>query len=219
LSAKDVSHAIVWARKHQVPLVARSGGHSAGGYSVTRGLMIDTELMNQSQFDADTGIVTIGGGTLNGGVYQALQPNGVTITHGRCPKVGAAGFLLGGGIGFNIRSLGVGIDALVASQMVTACGEILTLSDKRNRDLFWACRGGGGGNFGINTSFTLRTFPVPSSVTAAQVGWNTGVDSVFPTLMAALYESPTNLGTWTTLSGVTPEQFAAGQDVSVYFEG
>jgi FAD/FMN-containing dehydrogenase len=218
-NAKDVSQAVVWARKHEVPLVARSGGHSAGGYSVTRGLMIDTKLMNHARFDPDTGTVTIGGGILNGGVYQALQQNGVTITHGRCPYVGAAGFLLGGGVGFNIRSLGVGVDALVASQIVTVCGDIHTLSDTHYSDLFWACRGGGGGNFGINTSFTLRTFPVPASVTAAQVAWSTGVDEVFPTLMQALYASPTNLGTWTTLSGVTPEQFASGKDVSVFFEG
>ena len=92
--------------------------------------------------------------------------NDATITHGRCPTVGASGFLLGGGIGFNIRTLGIASDALVSSQFVTADGEILTLSDTRNRDLFWACRGGGGGNFGISTSFSIRTVPAPSSVTA-----------------------------------------------------
>jgi FAD/FMN-containing dehydrogenase len=119
-SAKDVATSIKWARKYHYPLIARSGGHSAGDYSVTTGLMIDTKLMNQTSFNSKTGIATVGGGTLNTGVYEALSQNDVTITHGRCPTVGAAGFLLGGGIGFNTRRLGVGSDALVASQLVTA---------------------------------------------------------------------------------------------------
>ena len=214
-----MSLAIGWAVKHGVPLIARSGGHSAGGYSVTRGLMIDTKPMDDARYYSSTGIITIGGGTLNADVYQALREQGRTITHGRCPKVGAAGFLLGGGVGFNIRTLGVAIDALVGSQIVLADGEILDLSDMQNSDLFWACRGGGGGNFGINTSFSLQTYPVPHSVTSVRVTWNTHVDSVFPVLMDSLYASPTNLGTWTTLSAVTPQQFASGKDVSVYFEG
>lgn len=218
-NANDVAQAIKWARRYHFPLVARSGGHSAADFSVTTGLMIDTKLMNQTKFDSNTGIATIGGGTLNAGVYQALQQNNATITHGRCPTVGAAGFLLGGGIGFNIRRLGVGSDALVASQIVTANGDILTLSDKENPDLFWACRGGGGGNFGINTSFSLRTFSAPHSVTASRLIWNAKADKVFPALLSALGRSPTSLGSWTTLSAVSPGQLAAGQDVSVFFEG
>lgn len=219
LNAKDVAQAIKWARKYEVPLVARSGGHSAADFSVTSGLMIDTKLMDQTYFDSNTGIATIGGGTLNSGVYQALQQNNATITHGRCPTVGAAGFLLGGGVGFNIRRLGVGSDALVASEIVTADGDMLTLSDKRNSDLFWACRGGGGGNFGINTSFSLQTSPAPASVTASRLIWNSNPEQVFSALLAALDRSPTALGSWTTLNAVTPQQLAAGQDVSISFEG
>jgi FAD/FMN-containing dehydrogenase len=218
-TAHDVSAAIRWARRYRYPLVARSGGHSAADYSVTTGLMIDTKLMDSATFDSKAGVVTIGGGVLNGGVYEALEENNVTITHGRCPHVGAAGFLLGGGIGFNIRRLGVGIDALVASEIVTASGKILTLSQRRNPDLFWACRGGGGGNFGINTSFSLRTFPVPASVTASRLIWESDAGRVFPALLAALDRSPTSLGSWTTLSAVSPEQKAKGEDVPVVFEG
>ena len=132
--------------------------------------MIDTKLMNQATFDSQTGVATIGGGTLNAGVYEALSQNNATITDGRCPTVGAAGFLLGGGIGFNIRRLGIGCDALVTSQIVTADGDILTLSEKENPSLFLACRGGGGGNFGINTSFSVQTTPVPDLITGAQAG-------------------------------------------------
>jgi FAD/FMN-containing dehydrogenase len=219
LSARDVATSIKWARKYHFPLIARSGGHSAADYSVTTGLMIDTKLMNRATFDGTTGIATIAGGVLNAGVYQALSQHNVTITHGRCPTVGAAGFLLGGGIGFNIRRLGIASDALVASQIVTADGDILTLSEQENPSLFWACRGGGGGNFGINTSFSVQTTPVPSLITGAKLLWNTEADRVFPALTAALQESPVTLGTWTTLGAVTPRQLAEGDDVTVYFEG
>ncbi|HEX3487770.1 MAG TPA: FAD-binding oxidoreductase [Streptosporangiaceae bacterium] len=219
LSANDVALAITWARRYHFPLVARSGGHSAGDYSVTTGLMIDTKLIKQARFDTKTGIATIGGGTLNSGVYTALEQNNATITHGRCPTVGAAGFLLGGGVGFNIRRLGVASDALVASQIVTADGEILNLSASQNPDLFWACRGGGGGNFGINTSFSVQTTPVPGSITASRLLWNSGADKVFPALLAALDESPVSLGSWTTVSAVTPQELASGKDVSTFFEG
>jgi len=218
-SARDVATSIRWARKYHFPLVGRSGGHSAAGYSVTTGLMIDTKLMTQTAFDATRRIATIAGGVRNAGVYQALQANDATITHGRCPTVGAAGFLLGGGIGLNIRTLGVASDSLVASQIVTADGEIATLSEKENSGLFWACRGGGGGNFGINTSFSIQAVPAPRSVTAASLTWTTKIDRLVPALLAAVHESPVRLGTWITLDAVTPRQLAKGEDVSIYFLG
>ncbi len=219
LNAPDVAEAIKWSRRYGFPLVARSGGHSSADFSVTRGLMIDTKLMNQAQFDGRTGVATIGGGCLNADVYRALRQNDATITHGRCPTVGAAGFLLGGGIGFNIRRLGVAVDSLVASQIVTADGEIVPVSEDENGDFFWACRGGGGGNFGINTSFSVQTSPAPASVTASRLIWDAKADTVLPALLAALEDSPTSLGSWTTVTGVTPKELAAGQDVSVVFEG
>jgi hypothetical protein len=218
-TARDVATSIRWARRYHFPLIGRSGGHSAAGYSVTAGLMISTRLMRQATFDSETRVATVAGGVLNAGVYQALQQNDATITHGRCPTVGAAGFLLGGGIGFNIRTLGIASDALAASRLVTADGEILTLSDRQNRDLFWACRGGGGGNFGISTSFSIRTVHAPRSVTASRVTWTTNIDQVLPALLGTLYESPVRLGTWTTLDAVTPQDLAKGKDVTVFFEG
>jgi hypothetical protein len=98
------------------------------------------------------------------GVYEALEENNVTITHGRCPQVGVAGFLLGGGIGFNIRRLGVGIDALVASEIVTASGDILPLSQRRNPGVFWACRGGAAATSGLTPPSACGPFryPLPS---------------------------------------------------------
>jgi FAD/FMN-containing dehydrogenase len=95
----------------------------------------------------------------------------VTVSAGRCPDVGAAGLTLGGGFGFSARKLGLTIDALVETEIVAASGEILTCNAVENPDLFWACRGGGGGNFGINTSFTFRTAAV-SDVSVYRCSWD-----------------------------------------------
>lgn len=214
LDANDVAQAIGWARQHQIPLVARSGGHSYAGYSTTTGLMIDLRLMNQAAVDDSTGILTIGGGVLNSGIYPALQASQVTITHGRCKTVGAAGFLLGGGIGFNMRAHAIGSDQVVASEIVTADGSIVELPTD-NPDLFWACQGGGGGNFGINTSFSLQTFPVPSPLTVFKVSWTVNPDEVLAALIAALAAGPDELGTRVQLSAVTADELAQGRDVSI----
>jgi FAD/FMN-containing dehydrogenase len=153
-NASDVAQSILWAREYTVPFVARCGGHSYAGYSTTPGLMIDLGLLNRIDFDPATRVATIGGGTLNSTLYPTLQKLGVTITHGRCPTVGVGGFFLGGGIGFNMRAHGLACDQLVGTQLVTADGQVRTVDP--TSDLFWACRGGAGGNFGVNTSFRAR---------------------------------------------------------------
>jgi FAD/FMN-containing dehydrogenase len=217
-SAEDVAQSILWSRRFDVPLTARSGGHSYAGYSTTTGLMIDLSLMNQLQFDSSTGVVTMGGGARNGDIYSALPPLNVAITHGRCPTVGVAGFVLGGGIGFNMRAHGLGSDQLVVSEIVTAKGDILTLDENHNDALFWACRGGGGGNFGINTSFSFQTFPV-SNLTVFKLSWTSSTEDVYAALLAALGAGPPELGTRLAVNAVTPEQFAAGQDVTIALLG
>ena len=217
-SAEDVAQSILWSRRYAVPLVARSGGHSYAGYSTTTGLMIDLSLMNQIQFNSSTGVVTMGGGTRNGDIYSALQPLNVAITHGRCPTVGAAGFVLGGGIGFNMRARGLGSDQLVESEIVTANGDILTLNDNENSNLFWACRGGGGGNFGINTSFSLQTFPI-TNLTVFKLTWTSNTEDVYAALLAALGAGLQELGTRLAVNAVTAQQFAAGQDVTIALLG
>ncbi|MFZ0658217.1 MAG: FAD-binding oxidoreductase [Candidatus Binataceae bacterium] len=214
LDANDVAQAIGWARQHRIALVARSGGHSYAGYSTTTGLMIDLRLMNQAAVDDSTGILTIGGGVLGETVFQALQASQVTITHGRCKTVGAGGFLLGGGIGFNMRAHAIGSDQMVASEIVTADGSIVELPTD-DPDLFRACQGGGGGNFGINTSFSLQTFPVPSPLTVFKLSWTASPDEVLSALVAALAAGPDELGTRVQLSAVTADEFAHGTDVSV----
>lgn len=159
-NAEDVRACILWAQDHNVALVAQSGGHSYGGYSTTEGLMISVRPINGVSLDTESGIATIGSGIQLGNLYDTLFSEGVFMPAGRCTSVGIAGFVLGGGFGFETRQFGITSDRMIETEIVTADGSILTCNETENPDLFWACRGGGGGNFGINTSFTMQTVPV-----------------------------------------------------------
>jgi FAD/FMN-containing dehydrogenase len=157
----DVQAAMNFARHSDIRPIPRSGGHSYAGYSTGSGLVISLERMNSISVDA-AGRVHIQPGARNRDIYAALPAQGVVVPYGRCPTVGVGGFLLGGGFGFNSRKLGTASDNLVSTEVVTADGEIRTASATSEPDLFWACRGGGGGNFGIHTAFVMRSHPAPS---------------------------------------------------------
>jgi len=217
-TSEDVAQSILWARQHDIHLITRSGGHSYAGYSTTKGLMIDLSPMNQAQHDPSTGIVTIAGGIQNSALYAALQQANAAITNGRCPTVGGAAFVLGGGIGFNMRRFGLACDLMVETEIVTAKGDILNARARENPDLFWACAGAGGGNFGINTSFKLQTFPT-NDLTVFNITWSSDPESVYSALVDALQEGPATLGTRLALNAVTSEQFAKGTDVTIVLLG
>jgi FAD/FMN-containing dehydrogenase len=217
-SADDVAQSVLWSREVGVPLAARGGGHSYAGYSTTRGLLIDLSLMNRVEFDTATGIVTVGGGARNGLLYAALRQQGVAITHGRCPGVGVGGFFLGGGIGFNMRARGLACDQLVGTELVTADGRRLTVDDGEHADLFWACRGGAGGNFGINTAFSVQTFPV-RDLTAFRITWFARPREVYAALLAALDAAPPRLGSRVQITARTPRQVSFGGDVAIVLLG
>ncbi|MDO8189602.1 FAD-binding oxidoreductase [Conexibacter sp. JD483] len=170
-SEADVREAILWAREHEIPLAARSGGHSYAGYSTTRGLLIDLGGMRQVHVDDEAGTVSAQSGARNTNVYTGLQPHRVAISAGRCPSVAIGGLALGGGFGFSSRAMGLTCDSLAETRLVTADGRLLTVSAHRHPDLFWALRGGGGGNFGISTSFRFRTTPV-SDVGLYDLAWD-----------------------------------------------
>jgi FAD/FMN-containing dehydrogenase len=217
-NAHDVSAAILWAREFGVPLIARSGGHSYGGYSTTSGLMIDLRDLNSMEFDPSTGIATLGGGTRNSHIYSGLRKHGVALTHGRCYGVGVAGLVLGGGVGFNMRAQGVTSDQLIGTDIVTADGHRHALSAKQDSELFWACRGAGGGNFGINTSFRFQTFPV-SRLTVYDLTWMHRPDDVFAALMRVLDAAPDSLGCKVSVNAPTAAQRAAGKGITVNLLG
>ncbi len=157
----DVQRCVTFARHHGVAATARSGGHSYGGYSTGSGLVIDVSLLNTVTTDTAAMTAVIGAGTQLVDVYQQLADAGVLLPAGSCPSVGIAGLTLGGGIGVVGRKYGLTCDNLKALDIVTADGRLLTATADENADLFWASRGGGGGNFGIATSFTFGLHPLP----------------------------------------------------------
>lgn len=156
MSEKDVVTTVKWARQNGIAITTRSGGHSYAGYSSTNELLLDVSGMTNITLNSSTGLATLDGGVRNKHVYAALREPSIAITHGRCKAVGVGGLVLGGGIGFNMRAQGLTCDQLVETRMVTADGDIVVCNEKENKDLFWAIRGAGGGNFGIHTSFTFK---------------------------------------------------------------
>lgn len=169
LSADDVGEAIRWAKQTKVPLTIRSGGHSYAGYSSGRGLVVDLSRM-RSIVLGTLGIATVGAGARMIDVVAYLARFGRAIPTGSCASVGLGGLALGGGVGFVSRKFGITSDNVVALGIVTADGRYFRCSASENRDLFWACRGGGGGNFGIVTHFEIRSHPV-QDVATFSISW------------------------------------------------
>jgi FAD/FMN-containing dehydrogenase len=151
--AEDVSLAIRFAQDHALPAAVRSGGHNYGGYSTGSGLVIDVSPLNAVA--VGRGTVDIGPGAMNVDILSALAPHHLVVSQGGCPTVAAGGFLTGGGFGFLTRPTGMACDALESAEMVLADGSTVTVSATSNSDLFWAIRGGGGGNFGVVTRYTV----------------------------------------------------------------
>ncbi|EGX99604.1 histidine kinase [Nitrospirillum viridazoti Y2] len=212
----DVSACLKWAQNTNTPFAVRSGGHNYAGFSTTSGLLIDMSPMAKIKADGDR--VIIGGGAINVAVYRALERMGRTITHGRCEGVGAAGFLLGGGVGFNMRLHGIGSDLLRSTDLILANGEKVKANATDNSKLLWACRGGGGGNFGVNTSFTVQTYPV-STVTVFILNWSKNQERVLYELLHRLQEAPPGFGCKISATAPTPEQRAQGGDIVISVMG
>ena len=168
-SAEDVEKTMHWARRRAIRIVPRCGGHSFAGYSTTSdGVVVDVSRMRHVH--TRKGIANVGAGARLIDVYSALTPHGLTIPAGSCPSVGIAGLALGGGVGYAGRKFGLTCDNLVGVSLVTAQGKLLQCGVHDHGDLFWACRGGGGGNFGIATSFRFRTHAV-GDVAYYQIAW------------------------------------------------
>jgi len=157
----DVQRCVDFARRHGVELAARSGGHSYGGYSVCQGLVVDVTRMADVRVNPAGTRATVGAGARLIDVYAALGSHGRLLPGGSCPTVGIAGLTLGGGISVFSRRYGLTCDQLAGLEIVTADGRVLACGPGHHEDLFWACRGGGGGNFGIVTSFRFHVHPIP----------------------------------------------------------
>ncbi|GDY29276.1 FAD-binding dehydrogenase [Gandjariella thermophila] len=158
---EDVQACLEAAARSGIPVAARSGGHSYAGYSTPdRGLVVDLGGMAGVDVRPD-GTAVVGAGARLIDVYAALAAAGRCLPAGSCPSVGVAGLTLGGGVGVLTRKYGLTCDRVSAMSVVTADGRLRAVAEDAEPDLFWALRGGGGGNFGVVTSFTFRTEPAP----------------------------------------------------------
>lgn len=156
---EDVATTFRFAHRAGLPVAPRGGGHCFAGRSSTTGIVLDVTPMSETTLSA--GELTVGAGARLGAVYDALTPHGRTIPAGCGPTVGVAGHLLGGGLGILGRTYGLTSDHLLAARVVLADGRVVDCDERRDPELFWALRGGGGGNFGVLTSLRLRTVPAP----------------------------------------------------------
>ena len=180
-STDDVVAALDYAQRSGLEIAVRGGGHNGPGFgTVDGGIVIDLSRLDGIDVDADARTVRVQGGATWGQVDAATHAYGLATPSGIIASTGVGGLTLGGGHGYLSRKYGLTIDNLLEAQVVLADGRVVTASDSQHPDLFWGLRGGGG-NFGVATSFTFRAHPVdtvicgptlwPASATADILGW------------------------------------------------
>ena len=156
----DVVHAVKFARANDLAVAVRGGGHNVGGRALCDdGIVIDLSAMKGVFVDPDHGTARVQAGATLGDVDRETHLFGLAVPLGVVSKTGVAGLTLGGGVGWLVRKYGLTCDNVLSFDMVTAEGSPVTASAEKNADLFWALRGGGG-NFGIVTSFLYQAHPV-----------------------------------------------------------
>ncbi|HEX6338042.1 MAG TPA: FAD-binding oxidoreductase [Jiangellaceae bacterium] len=181
----DVIAAVRFARERDLPIAVRGGGHSIAGHALCDdGIVIDLSAMRAARVDPAARTVRAEGGCLNEDIDRESQAFGLATTGGIVSHTGIGGLTLGGGIGHLMRKFGLTIDNLLSCDVVTAEGELVTASEDENPDLFWGLRGGGG-NFGIVTSFEFRLHPLGPDVLAGMLAWPM---SVAPQILGFLSE-------------------------------
>lgn len=164
----DVQTALRFAREHDLQVSVRGGGHSYAGLSIVDGsLAIDLSPMNAVRINPELRTATVRPGATWREFDSAAQAFDLATTGATVSSVGVAGFTLGGGTGYLARKHGLGLDNLISAEVVTADSRVLRASEDENEDLFWALRGGGG-NFGVVTSFEFRLHPIGPEVMTAQ---------------------------------------------------
>jgi FAD/FMN-containing dehydrogenase len=170
-SPDDVARAIAFGRNHGAPIAVRGGGHNGGGLGVVDdGVVIDLAGMTDVVVDPDSGTVRVGGGATWGDVDRVTAEHGCVVPSGIISTTGVGGLTLGGGLGHLTRGFGLTIDNLVGADVVLADGSQVHTDAGEHPDLFWALRGGGG-NFGVVTSFQFRTHPLGATVMAGPTFW------------------------------------------------
>lgn len=171
LGVADVVTCVNFAREHGITLSIKGGGHNISGLAVCDGgLMLDLSRMRGVWVDPSTRTAHAQGGCLLGDVDRETQVHGLAAVLGFISNTGIAGLTLGGGFGYLTRRFGWTSDNVLSMDVVTAGGRVVRASEKENSDLFWALRGGGG-NFGVVTSFEYRLFPVGPEIIAGAIAW------------------------------------------------
>ncbi|KAH7173971.1 uncharacterized protein B0J16DRAFT_294454 [Fusarium flagelliforme] len=178
-SIEDVQSTITFANQNNVKLTVK-GGHGWMGYSLNNGgVVLDMSLMNDCHIDTAARTIQMQGGAVWSDVYDELDDKCDVVISAMCGSVGVSGFTLGGGISPLSRSYGLGCDSVLEMTVVTAEGDVITVSkddqDEKKRDLFWALCGGGGGNFGVTVSLTSRLHKLrdeAGKVVSGELTWN-----------------------------------------------
>jgi FAD/FMN-containing dehydrogenase len=211
-SPADVVAALDLARTEGYGVAVRAGGHSVAGMSVNDGgIVIDVRPMAQIDVDPDARTVRVAAGATWGEFDRATQEHGLATTGGRVSTTGVAGLTLGGGSGWLERSYGLTCDNLVSVDLVTADGRQVTASEDENPDLFWALHGGGG-NFGIATSFVFQLHPVGPLVTAGLMLWpGDAGGEVTRGFRDVALDAPDELGAGLVFLTGPPEEFVPPQ--------
>ncbi|MFJ7263414.1 FAD-binding oxidoreductase [Streptomyces globosus] len=175
--AGDVAACLDFARRSRLPVVPRGGGHSYAGWSTRAGgLVVDLGALDRTAAEgsaAEGTAVRIGAGARIGDVNRTLAARGLGIPTGLCPTVGIAGLTLGGGLGPSSRAYGATCDRLTGATAVTPDGRVREVGEGADPDLFWALRGGGGGNFAVVTEFRFAAHPAPDCA-LAELRWAHG---------------------------------------------
>lgn len=168
-NAEDVMHAVNFGRDNNLLIAIKGGGHNSAGTAVCdNGLMIDLSLMDGVEVNTSNNTVKVQGGCLMGRVDTETQKHGLAISSGIVSHTGIGGLTLGGGFGWISRKYGLTIDNLISAEIITAEGKMVTASLSENPDLFWAIRGGGG-NFGIVTTFEFNAAKIGTEVLSGPI--------------------------------------------------
>ncbi|MEM6988781.1 MAG: FAD-binding oxidoreductase, partial [Pseudomonadota bacterium] len=206
----DVQQVIAICRAHDVHMTVLNGGHNAVGWCLNNGgIVLHMTRMRELELDTENRMLSVQCGLVWGDVYDSLRESDLLPIGGGSKAVGVSGFTLGGGFSFVSRSHGLAIDNLVSIDVVTVDGEVLTLgaheSDPDRADLFWALRGGGGGNFAVATRFTSALHRSESQALSGILSWDIAsartvlrhyrdwMDTLPDTIDPAVIVSPTQL--------------------------
>lgn len=163
-TASGVVAMVDWVRSNNLDFAVRCGGHSYEGLSQSTDVVIDVRGLATIDIDKTDGVATVGSGVSLFQLYQALAGEGLAVAAGSCPTVGISGHLAGGGHGLLARSHGLTCDSLREATVIDAQARTLQANADSEPDLYWACRGGGGGSFGIATEFKLNVFPLANAL-------------------------------------------------------